>query len=75
MTPSNDAKAHLAKSQEFLASAEDNLALGRLNAATSDAVISGIDAKDAICLKLTGRTGAILRPGGASSRECGLVPW
>ena len=56
MTPSNDAKAHLAKSQEFLASAEDNLALGRLNAATSDAVISGINAKDAICLKLTGRT-------------------
>lgn len=56
MTPSTDAKAHLAKSQEFLASAEDNLAVDRFNVATSDAVISGINAKDAICLKLTGRT-------------------
>jgi hypothetical protein len=28
----------------------------RYNAATSDAVISGINSKDAICLKLTGKT-------------------
>jgi hypothetical protein len=56
VTPLSDAQAHLAKAAEFLASAEENLAAERFNAATSDAVISGINAKDAICLKLVGNT-------------------
>jgi hypothetical protein len=56
VTPLTDARAHLAKAAEFLASAEENIAAERYNAATSDAVISGINSKDAICLKLTGKT-------------------
>jgi uncharacterized protein (UPF0332 family) len=56
VTPLTDAQAHLAKAAEFLAGAEENLAAERFNAATSDAVISGINSKDAICLKLTGKT-------------------
>ena len=57
MTALQDARHHLAKAKEFLASAEDNRDLERYNAATSDAVISGINSKDAICLALTGKTG------------------
>jgi hypothetical protein len=56
MTPLTDARAHLAKAAEFSASGEENLAAERFTAATSDAVIAGINAKDAICLKLTGKT-------------------
>lgn len=50
------ARAHLAKAREFLVAA--NLAHDQelYNAATSNAVLSGINSKDAICLKLTGRT-------------------
>ena len=43
MTALQDARHHLAKAKEFLASAEDNRDLERYNAATSDAVISGIN--------------------------------
>lgn len=49
-----DAHAHLAKAQEFLAAAEFTLDLDLFNAATSSAVSSGINSKDAICLRLTG---------------------
>jgi hypothetical protein len=52
-----DARIHLAKAKEFLQAAEFNRDLALYNAATSDAVISGINSKDAICLALTGRTG------------------
>jgi uncharacterized protein (UPF0332 family) len=51
-----DAKAHLGKAEEFLAAAEINVDLDLFNAATSNAVSCGMNAKDAICLKLTGRT-------------------
>lgn len=47
---------HLEKAEEFLDAARLNLTAGHSNAATSDAILSGINAKDAICLKLTGRT-------------------
>jgi uncharacterized protein (UPF0332 family) len=56
MPPLTDARLHLAKSAEFLQAANSNLQAGHHNAATSDAVVSGINAKDAICLKLTGKT-------------------
>ena len=56
MTPLDDARAHLAKAREFLEAARINLDLALFNAATSDAVISGINSKDAICLRLTGTT-------------------
>jgi len=56
-TPLHDAKAHLVKAQEFLAAAESEVSAERYNAATSNAVLSGINSKDAICLKLTGATG------------------
>ncbi len=52
----DDARSHLIKAAEFLAAARANLTADRFNAATSDAVVSGINSKDAICLKLTGRT-------------------
>ena len=56
MTALDDARAHLAKAREFLEAARFNLDLELFNAATSDAVISGINSKDAICLRLTGTT-------------------
>lgn len=52
-----EARQFLAKAREFLEAAQVNLDLNLFNAATSNAVISGINAKDAICLKVTGRTG------------------
>lgn len=52
-----DARAHLEKAEEFLAATEATLDLELFNAATSNAVSCGLNAKDAICLKLTGRTG------------------
>lgn len=45
---------HLAKAEEFLDAARANLVAGHLNAATSNAVLAGINAKDAICLVLVG---------------------
>jgi len=52
----DSARAHLAKAREFLEAAEANHALGLYNAAASNAATSGINSKDAICLKLVGRT-------------------
>ena len=51
------AQGHLRKAQEFLEAGELTLDLGMFDAATSSAVHSGINSKDAICLKLTGTTG------------------
>jgi len=57
MSALTDATAHLAKAREFLEAAELNNDRDLYNAATSNAVTSGINSKDAICLTLTGRTG------------------
>ncbi|MEV8374705.1 HEPN domain-containing protein [Kribbella sp. NPDC056861] len=56
MTALEDARAHLAKAREFLEAAELTNDLQLFNAAASNAVTSGINSKDAICLTLTGRT-------------------
>lgn len=56
MSARSDAEAHVGKAQEFLAAARNDLEYELLNAATSSAVIAGINAKDTICLILTGRT-------------------
>jgi hypothetical protein len=56
VTPFDQAHQHLSKAREFLEAAEANRDLELFNAATSDAVISAINSKDAICLTLTGRT-------------------
>jgi uncharacterized protein (UPF0332 family) len=56
MTALADARVHLRKAREFLDAAELNLDHELFNAATSSAVTSGINAKDAICLALTGST-------------------
>lgn len=56
MTYLADARAHLEKAREFLESARDECDLDRPNAAVSAAVISGINSKDAICLRTTRRT-------------------
>jgi len=52
-----EARAHLRKSAEFLTAAELAVDLELFNAAASNAVTSGINAKDAICLVFTGETG------------------
>lgn len=57
MNTLHDARAHLDKAREFVAAAEASLELGLFNAAASNAVIAGINAKDAICLKVIGATG------------------
>jgi uncharacterized protein (UPF0332 family) len=56
MTALSEARAHLEKAREFLEAAQTSLEFDQFNAATSNAAISGINSKDAICLKLTGRT-------------------
>jgi hypothetical protein len=50
----NHAKAFLKKAEEYLASAEDNLAADRHTPAAGDAIHAGINAKDAIVTVLTG---------------------
>ena len=47
MTPLNEAHLHLQKAQEFLEAAKLNLHAGLHNPAASDAVLSGINSKDA----------------------------
>ncbi|MFI6828457.1 HEPN domain-containing protein [Kribbella sp. NPDC050241] len=56
MSALDEARAHLAKAREFLEAAELTNDLQLFNAAASNAVTSGINSKDAICLALTGRT-------------------
>ncbi len=56
MSPLEAARGHLAKANEFLSEAASALQQGHLSVATSNAVIAGINAKDAICLALVGRT-------------------
>ncbi len=56
MSALTDARAHLRKAREFRDAADLSLDGNLYNAATSSAVTSGINAKDAICLALTGTT-------------------
>lgn len=57
MGPQRDARAHLDKAREFLQAARLELDAHLHTAAASSAVLAGINAKDAICLQLTGRAG------------------
>ena len=54
MSPHQHVLQHLAKAEEFLDAARANLDAAHVNAATSNAVLAGINAKDAICLFLVG---------------------
>ena len=56
MSALSDARAHLRKAREFLDAAGLSLDCDLYNAATSSAVTSAINAKDAISLALTGKT-------------------
>ena len=56
MTALSEARAHLEKAREFLDAAQTSLEFEQFNAATSNAVLSGINSKDAVCLTLSGRT-------------------
>lgn len=56
MTARTEAEGHLTKAQTFLEAARTNLAFDLYDPATSDAVVAGINAKDVICLMLTGET-------------------
>ncbi len=51
----NHAKSFLRKAEEYLASAEDNLAADRYTPAAGDAIHAGISAKDAIVTCLPAR--------------------
>lgn len=57
MQPLEAARAHLRKARQFLDAADVELSGELYDAAASSAVLAGINAKDAICLRLTGRTG------------------
>ena len=57
MTALDEARIHLAKAREFLRSADLGLQADLYDPAVSNAVTSGINSKDAICLSLNGRTG------------------
>lgn len=50
------ARAHLVKARQFLDAAELTFDTDLYDAAASSAVSAGINAKDAICLRLVGRT-------------------
>jgi HEPN domain-containing protein len=52
----NHARSFLRKAEEYLASAEANLAAKRYTPAAGDAIHAGISAKDAILTALTGAT-------------------
>ncbi|TCC41671.1 DNA-binding protein [Kribbella speibonae] len=56
MAALDEARAHLAKAREFLEAAELTNDLSLFNAAASNAVTSGINSKDAICLATIGQT-------------------
>lgn len=56
MTARTEAEGHLAKALVFLEAAMTSLEFELYDPATSDAVVAGINAKDVICLMLTGVT-------------------
>lgn len=57
MQPLATARAHLRKARQFLEAADVELSGELYDAAASSAVLAGINAKDAICLRRIGRTG------------------
>ncbi len=57
MGPLDEARAHLTKAAQYLTAAELGIDEELYDPATSAAVHCGINAKDAVCLRLTGRTG------------------
>lgn len=57
MSALDDARVHLAKAREYLAAADLSHDAKLYDAAISNAVISGVNSKDAICLRLTRTTG------------------
>lgn len=57
MGAQNDADSHLRKAREFVDAASMELEMEFHTATASSAVLAGINAKDAICLRLTRRTG------------------
>jgi uncharacterized protein (UPF0332 family) len=69
MSALTDARAHLRKAREFLDAAVLSLDCDLYNAATWSAVTSGINAKDAICLVLTGTTAKSETPTDAVTRR------
>lgn len=56
MTARTEAEGHFKKAQDFLEAAQTDLDFDLLDPATSNAVLAGINAKDVICLMLTGTT-------------------
>lgn len=56
MGPLEQAQGHLRRAKEFLEAGQLTLDHDMFDAATSSAIHSGINSKDAICLKLTGKT-------------------
>lgn len=52
----NHARSFLSKAEEYLTSAEDNLAAKRYTPAAGDAIHAGVSSKDAILTTLTGST-------------------
>jgi hypothetical protein len=64
----NHARSFLTKAEEYMASAEANLAAGRHTPAAGDAIHAGINAKDAIVTALTG-TSAKGRDHGTAAQE------
>ena len=57
MSAVDESRIHLEKAREFFDAADQNRDAGLYSAAISNAVISGVNAKDAICLALTRTTG------------------
>jgi uncharacterized protein (UPF0332 family) len=57
MTVLDDAKIHLMKAREYLEAADLAHDHELYNSAISNAVTSGINSKDAVCLKLVGSSG------------------
>ena len=71
MTALDNARAHLTKAQEFLEAAELTNDLLLFNAAASNAVTSGINSKDAICVDATKSIDWAGRLLGTAQRVCG----
>ena len=60
MNVPKEASAHCSKAEEFLSMAALALASGKTNAAASNAVLAGINAKDAICLMSMGERESLM---------------
>jgi hypothetical protein len=68
----NYSKSYLKKAEEYVASAEDNLAAARHTPAAGDAIHAGISSKDAIVPTLTGSARRPRPRDGCEGTEAGL---